>query len=87
MSENMAEKHMPIIENDYDSEDFVFVQRNEVLTDKEYADTSYLKDVWSHFKRNKGAVIGMERGISRQICAMAKARERMASIILLQAVR
>ena len=59
MSENMADKHMPIIENDYDSEDFVFVQRNEVLTDKEYADTSYLKDVWSHFKKNKGAVIGM----------------------------
>ena len=52
MSENMADKHMPIIENDYDSEDFVFVQRNEVLTDKEYADTSYLKDVWSHFKKN-----------------------------------
>lgn len=59
MSEAKFEKHMPIIENDYDSEDFVFVQRDEKLTDKEYAATSYLKDVWSHFKKNKGAVIGL----------------------------
>jgi oligopeptide transport system permease protein len=59
MSEKNADKHMPIIENDYDSRRLCICSENECLTDKEYADTSYLKDVWSHFKKNKGAVIGM----------------------------
>ena len=53
------EKHVPIIENDYDESDFVFVQKNERLMDKTYASTSYLADVWANFKKNKGAVAGM----------------------------
>jgi oligopeptide transport system permease protein len=44
---------------DYSDEDFVFVQRDEKLVDKAYKATSYAKDVWIHFKKNKGAVIGL----------------------------
>lgn len=54
-----AEKHMPIIENDYDPEDFVFVQENIKLKDKVYKQTSFLKDVWNNFSKNKGAVVGL----------------------------
>ena len=54
-----AEKHVPIIENDYEQEDFVFVQENEKLTDKVYEQTSFMKDVWTNFSKNKGAVAGM----------------------------
>ena len=39
-------------------EDFEFVQQNEKLTDKTYKATSYAKDVWMHFTKNKGAVAG-----------------------------
>ena len=53
------EKHVPIIENDYDPEDFVFVQENVRLKDKVYKQTSFLKDVWTNFSKNKGAVIGL----------------------------
>jgi oligopeptide transport system permease protein len=53
------EKHVPIIENDYDEEDFVFVQENTRLKDKVYKQTSFLRDVWVNFSKNKGAVIGM----------------------------
>lgn len=53
------EKHVPIIENDYDAEDFVFVQENVRLKDKVYKQTSFLKDVWTNFSKNKGAVIGL----------------------------
>jgi oligopeptide transport system permease protein len=52
-------RHVPIIENDYDDADFVFVQEGERLTDKTYKSTSYLKDVWNNFRKNKGAVAGM----------------------------
>ena len=45
--------------DDYSADDFVFVQRDEKLVDKTYQATSYLKDVWSHFKKNKGALIGL----------------------------
>ena len=45
--------------DDYSADDFVFVQRDEKLVDKTYKTTSYLKDVWSHFKKNKGALIGL----------------------------
>lgn len=38
--------------------DFVFVQKDEKLVDKTYKASSYLKDVISHFVKNKGAVIG-----------------------------
>ena len=53
------EKHMPIIENDYDDEDFVFVQENVRLKDKVYKQTSFLKDVWLNFSKNRGAVVGL----------------------------
>ena len=39
--------------DDYTAEDFVFVQQNERLTDKVYEATSYLKDVWTNFPKNK----------------------------------
>ncbi|MCR5794753.1 MAG: ABC transporter permease [Solobacterium sp.] len=58
MSE-LSGKHVPIIENDYDAEDFVFVQENVRLKDKVYKQTSFLKDVWLNFSKNKGAVIGL----------------------------
>ncbi len=47
------------IVDDFTSEDFVFVQQDEKLIDKAYEATSYMKDVWMHFKKNKGAVAGM----------------------------
>lgn len=53
------QKHMPIIENDYDDEDFVFVQENVRLKDKVYKQTSFLRDVWNNFSKNKGAVVGL----------------------------
>jgi oligopeptide transport system permease protein len=60
MSEIRAQK--PVLTNevvdDYSDEDFVFVQRDEKLTDKVYETTSYAKDVWMHFKKNRGALIG-----------------------------
>ena len=44
----------PVLTNevvdDFSADDFVFVQRDEKLVDKTYQATSYLKDVWSHFK-------------------------------------
>ena len=53
----------PVLTNevvdDFSADDFVFVQRDEKLVDKTYQATSYLKDVWSHFKKNKGALIGL----------------------------
>lgn len=58
MSE-IYQKHVPIIENDYDEEDFVFVQEDVRLKDKVYKQTSFLKDVWLNFSKNKGAVIGL----------------------------
>ena len=44
--------------DDFTAEDFVFVHRNEELLDEAYTATSYAKDVWMHFKKNKGAVLG-----------------------------
>ena len=53
----------PILTNevidDYSDEDFVFVQQDKKLTDTTYKATSYAKDVWMHFKKNKGAIIGL----------------------------
>lgn len=60
----MTEIHTqkPVLTNeivdDFTADDFVFVQRDERLTDKVYETTSYAKDVWMHFKKNKGAVVG-----------------------------
>ena len=44
--------------DDFTADDFVFVHQNEKLTDTVYEATSYAKDVWMHFKKNKGAVFG-----------------------------
>ena len=57
MSE-ITKKTVPVltdeIVDDYSAEDFVFVQQNERLTDKVYEATSYLRDVWINFSKNKG---------------------------------
>jgi oligopeptide transport system permease protein len=53
------EKHVPILENDYDDSEFVFADRQQRFRDKTYAATSYLSDVWQNFRKNKGAVAGM----------------------------
>lgn len=59
----MSETFKPVLTNevidDFTDEDFVFVQRDEKLVDKAYKTTSYLKDVWAHFKKNKGAILGL----------------------------
>jgi oligopeptide transport system permease protein len=39
--------------------DFTFVQGDKILKDEVYESTSYLKDVGTAFKKNKGALIGM----------------------------
>ena len=57
MSE-VLKTHDPILGDGYSEEDFVFVQQGERLTDKAYATTSYWRDVWSHFSKNRGALIG-----------------------------
>lgn len=50
---------MPDIENyEFTADDFTFAHEGEKLVDKNYAATSYLHDVWSNFKKNKGALIG-----------------------------
>ena len=58
MSEILKNTHDPILGDDLSPEDFVFVQQGERLTDKAYKTTSYWRDVWSHFSKNKGALIG-----------------------------
>ncbi len=45
-------------QDNFTADDFVFVQENEKLMDKTYKATSYAKDVWVHFTKNKGAVVG-----------------------------
>ena len=59
MSEAMKPELTDEIVDDFTSDDFVFVQRNEKLHDKVYKTTSYAHDVWVHFKKNKGAVFGL----------------------------
>ena len=58
MSDVILEKHDPKLYDEYSQEDFVFVQEDEKLIDKTYKATSYWKDVWSHFSKNRGALIG-----------------------------
>ena len=57
MSE-LLKTHEPVLGDGYSEEDFVFVQQGEHLTDKAYKTTSYWRDVWSHFSKNRGALIG-----------------------------
>ena len=49
MSEAMKPELTDEIVDDFTSDDFVFVQRNEKLHDKVYKTTSYAHDVWVHF--------------------------------------
>ena len=58
MSDVVLDKHDPKLYDEYSQEDFVFVQEDEKLIDKTYKATSYWKDVWSHFSKNRGALIG-----------------------------
>lgn len=58
MSDTVLEKHDPKLYDEYNPEDFVFVQEGEKLIDKTYKATSYWRDVWSHFSKNRGALIG-----------------------------
>lgn len=44
---------------EFEPNDFEFAHsKDEKLTDKSYKATSYLKDVWNNFKKNKGAIVG-----------------------------
>lgn len=53
-----ADKELTVKDN-FTADDFTFAQEGEKLVDKTYAATSYWKDVWSSFKKNKGAVFGL----------------------------
>ncbi len=53
----MAEKDYR--SHEFHHDDFEFAHANgEKLIDKSYKTTSYIKDVWSNFKKNKGAIVG-----------------------------
>ena len=43
---------------DFTADDFTFAQQGEKLIDKNYKASSYAKDVWANFRKNKGAVFG-----------------------------
>ena len=58
MSEILKNTHEPVLGDGYSKEDFVFVQQGERLNDKAYKTTSYWRDVWSHFSKNRGALVG-----------------------------
>ncbi|HPW53078.1 MAG TPA: ABC transporter permease [Erysipelotrichaceae bacterium] len=46
-------------EHDFHEDDFLYAHESgKKIIDKSYKATSYLKDVWSNFKKNKGAIIG-----------------------------
>ena len=48
-----------ISDHEFHHDDFVFAHsKDEKLVDKNYKSSSYLKDVWGNFKKNKGALIG-----------------------------
>ncbi|MDO4198520.1 MAG: ABC transporter permease [Erysipelotrichaceae bacterium] len=50
---------MEHIDHEFEVNDFEFAhEKGEKLVDKTYAATSYAKDVWNNFKKNKGALIG-----------------------------
>ena len=58
MSEIIKNTHEPVLGDGYSKEDFVFVQQGERLNDKAYKTTSYWRDVWTHFSKNRGALVG-----------------------------
>ncbi len=46
-------------ERDFREDDFIYAHESgKKIIDKSYKATSYLKDVWSNFKKNKGAIVG-----------------------------
>lgn len=46
-------------DHEFEEDDFSFAHdAGEKLVDKNYKATSYLKDVWSNFTKNKGAIVG-----------------------------
>ena len=48
-----------IAHEDFHHDDFEFAHSaDEKLIDKNYSATSYIKDVWNNFKKNKGALVG-----------------------------
>lgn len=48
-----------LAEHEFNDDDFTFAHDSkEKLIDKNFKATSYLKDVWSNFKKNKGAIVG-----------------------------
>ena len=50
---------MQNIDHEFEMNDFEFAhEKGEKLVDKNYAATSYAKDVWNNFKKNKGALVG-----------------------------
>ena len=51
---------MPNTDHDFHHDDFEFAhEEGEKLIDRTYSATSYAKDVWNNFKKNKGALIGI----------------------------
>lgn len=50
---------MSIIDHEFYDDDFEFAHAaDEKLVDRNYSATSYAKDVWNNFRKNKGALIG-----------------------------
>lgn len=50
---------MSNFDHEFHNDDFKFAHSaNEKLIDKNYRSSSYAKDVWNNFKKNKGALIG-----------------------------
>lgn len=50
---------MSNLEHEFQQDDFLFAHgKEEKLLDKNFKATSYIKDVWSNFKKNKGALVG-----------------------------
>ena len=60
-----TDNKLPLAQDEYSDaeefgpDDFTFADNKDIGIDKEYFATSYLKDVWNHFKKNKGSVIGL----------------------------
>ena len=55
----MDEERVIIDPANVSDKDFVFVQQGVKIMDETYASVSYMKDVWNHFRKNRGAVIGL----------------------------
>ena len=50
---------MSNIDHEFETNDFEFArEKGEKIVDKTYSATSYARDVWNNFKKNKGALVG-----------------------------